>query len=200
MKRSLCRMLLVLLMMAVPCTAASAEKGDLHFDFRLPASLGWWTPVNEDWHGIMSGVGGIRAGIELFPLTQNKVSNERGFRPSLRLLAGYRFGIGEPDTYSARLHTVGIDCSFLLRYNFTRQHHGFMGVGALWQMDILDYNSKYRGRKRETWRGTALSLCMGYELALNDRLWAFAELGFAHIVAGGLFDTFMPVIGLSWGL
>ena len=200
MKRKLCRTLLVLFVSAVLCTTATAEKGDIHFEFRVPASLGWWTPVNEDWHGIMSGVGGIRAGIELFPLTQNKLSNERGFRPSLRLLAGYRFGIGAPDTYSARLHTLSTDCSLLLRYNFTRQHHAYIGLGAQWQMDILDYNPKYRNRTKETWRGTAVNVCTGYELALNTRLWVFGELGFMHVVSNGLFDTFMPVIGLSWGL
>ena len=194
------RTLPALLAAALLCASVHAERGDVHFAVRVPISLCWWTPTDDDWHGKVSGLGGIRAGIDLFPLTQGKYLDERGFRPSLRLLAGYRLGMGDPATYSARLHTLLADCSLLFRYNVTGQHHGYIGLGAQWQADMLDYEPKYRGRTLEAWRGTALSVCAGYELALGGRLWAFGELGFTHPVGGGLLDAFMPVLGLSWGI
>lgn len=44
-----------------------AETGTTHFTVRIPVAVSWWTPAEKDWRGSLTGIAGVRSGVELYP-------------------------------------------------------------------------------------------------------------------------------------
>ena len=109
---------------------ATAEAGDLRLGLRIPVGVYGWTPLDDDWADTIAGAAGIRTGAEVFPLGGGRGYSDRGFFLSGRACAGYRLGLGDKNTYNARLHSLTAEFVLLARLNFTRQQGLKGGFGV----------------------------------------------------------------------
>ena len=178
---------------------ATAEAGDLRLGLRIPVGVYGWTPL-DDWADTIAGAAGIRTGAEVFPLGGGRGYSDRGFFLSGRACAGYRLGLGDKNTYNARLHSLTAEFVLLARLNFTRQQGLYLGCGPLWEMDIMTYDEKYGETKSLVRRGAALNAVAGYEFRLREKLAVFVEANYAHFFLSDVFDFVAPTLGLTIGI
>ena len=99
---------------------------------RIPISAGWRAFTDEEWQETVTGIAGVRAGVELYPVREGKSPEDGVFRLYGRAMLCWRAGAGNQGTYKALYNGIGIQPQVLARLNITRQHgSGTAGQGLL---------------------------------------------------------------------
>lgn len=177
-----------------------AETGTTHFTVRIPVAVSWWTPAEKDWRGSLTGISGVRSGVELYPHGEGCTPEDGRFRLYGRALLGWRIGAGDQNTYGALYNAFSAEAGLFARLNVTRQHGLYAGCGAMWAAETYSFTPKHGAQRTETGRGAAVSLTAGYQFKTEGRLSLFVEAEYAHFLADSCLDVFMPGVGISFGL
>lgn len=56
------------------------DKKNTSLAIRIPIGLSWWVPAEDDVRNSITGITGIRTGLELFPLGEGLSPEDRIFR------------------------------------------------------------------------------------------------------------------------
>lgn len=186
---------------AVPAHAqAFASAEPTHFTFRIPVSICWWAPAGKDWRGSVTGIAGLRSGVELYPHKAGASPEDGTFRLYGRALLGWRIGAGDQGTYGELYNAFSAQAGLFARVNITRQHGLYLGGGAGWAVEAHSFSPKHSAQKTETKRGAAVTLTAGYQFKTAGRFSVFVEAEYAHFLADSCLDVFMPSAGITIGL
>ncbi|MBQ9539131.1 MAG: hypothetical protein IJU95_07655, partial [Treponema sp.] len=114
----------------VPAFSQVVKPGsETNLAVRIPISAGWWAFTDEKWQETVTGIAGVRAGVELYPVREGKSPEDCVFRLYGRAMLCWRAGAGNRSTYKALYNGLGIQPQVLARLNITRQHGIYLGAG-----------------------------------------------------------------------
>lgn len=170
------------------------------FVARIPIGFSWWTPSDDEWRQSLSGIAGIRTGIEIFPVKKGLTPEDGIFRLYFRSLLNWRIGSGNQNTYRAIFNEFGIQAGIFTRLNITDRHSIYAGAGPLWSLEYYSFNPKYGSKKNVTRRGTAFFVTGGYSFQFKSKLAAFMEVEYDSFITEGLMNSIVPSLGITFGL
>lgn len=194
-------LLVTAIFLPVPVSAQMVKSGSgTDLKVRIPISAGWWAFTDEDWQETVTGIAGVRAGVELYPVREGKSPEDGVFRLYGRTMLCWKAGAGNQNTYKALYNEFGIQAELLARLNITRQHGVYLGAGPLWALERYTFEPKYGDKTTATRRGTAVSVTAGYCFKTKGRLSLFAEAEYDCFITDGMQNVFCPSIGITIAL
>ncbi len=167
---------------------------------RIPIGVSWWTVADDEWKQSVSGIAGLRTGVELFPVKNGLTPEDGSFRLYLRTLVNWKIGTGNKNTYGTLFNEFGIQAGVFAKINITNQHGIYAGAGPLFALESYSFKPKYGSKKTVTRRGTAFFLNGGYNFHLKNKMALFMEIEYDGFITEGLINSFVPSLGMSFDL
>jgi hypothetical protein len=148
----------------------------------FPVSLGYWSPINKNWTDILLGVFVLAGGVQLTPNDHLFTAGGFPFFVSLHFDLVYRFGIGNPNAYTAYNNGISFISPIRLNMRINGQQQVYLGIGLLYRLDILGIMPRYRD-DLETTAFSALGLMgsAGYRFQVTDRISLFFDNQFEAV-------------------
>jgi len=163
----------------------------------IPASLGYWTPMAQDWVDVMFGTVTIGSGIEFLPTDNLFTFLGFRFNISTGFDLKYRLGVGNPSMYEAFSNTLYMTIPARLNMALTRQHGVFLGLGFVYFIEIFSMADKYDDTDIHVFNNVGLNINFGYRFVLNETISLFFRNDFDFLFNERSLVTYSPVIGIS---
>ena len=167
-------------------------------ELRIPVSLFYWSPVDSDWGDKILGIGGVNAGLELYPPQPVIVSNGKLMDFSARLNLSWNIGINKKNTYPLVINTMAISLPVLLHVHFNERHSLYGGFGLAYNIELMSIKPKYENEKFLYQNVFSFETIAGYEFDINDKAHLFAEMAFDFHLLGDGFVSVKPCLGASF--
>lgn len=166
----------------------------------VPASIGYWTPVSADWQRMITGTGAASFGVDLIPDDGSSFFGGKPAFSSIGLRLGYRYGVGDPETYRASLHSL--DSLFVIRYHvrFTDTHEAHVACGLAYSTDIRSMTPLYSSELTSVNGVVGCHLGMGYRFRINDIWGVTLESDFTYQFYDEPLLIWSPRVGVSYEL
>ncbi len=173
------------------------DEAPATFAVELPATVGYWTPVSSEWTALIAGTVAASLGADLvFDDGESRLGEHVTFT-SLGMRLGYRYGIGDPETYEASLHSV--DSLFLLRYHvrFTETHEANVALGLCFSTDIRGMTEPHAGNSSRVSGVFGCFFGLGYRFRVNDRWGITLDSGFEYRFYDEPLLSWSPRVGVT---
>jgi hypothetical protein len=135
----------------------------------IPASLGYWTPVGNDWHHLMTGIFALHSGIKFIPNDNLGVIYGRSFYLSTGLELSYRLGVGSDSTYKSFYHDIMMTIPLRFHTRLAERHEVFGEIGFLYALDFLSVSLKYENSDTKVYGNIGFALGLGYIFKFSER-------------------------------
>lgn len=176
------------------------QKKTRPMELRIPVSLFYWSPVDSDWGDKILGIGGVNAGLELYPPQPVIVSNGKLMDFSTRFNLSWNIGINKKNTYPLVINTMAISLPVLLHVNFNERHSLYGGFGLAYNIELMSIKPKYENEKFLYQNVFSFETIAGYEFDINDKARLFAEMAFDFHLLGDGFVSVKPCLGASFNI
>ena len=174
------------------------QKKTRPMELRIPVSLFYWSPVDSDWGDKILGIGGVNAGLELYPPQPVIVSNGKLMDFSTRFNLSWNIGINKKNTYPLVINTMAISLPVLLHVHFNERHSLYGGFGLAYNIELMSIKPKYENEKFLYQNVFSFETIAGYEFDINDKARLFAEMAFDFHLLGDGFVSVKPCLGASF--
>jgi hypothetical protein len=141
---------------------------------QIPASVGYWQPVDRNWIRLMHGIVHAETGIQIIPSDNVFVIFGYAHYFSIGVGLSYRLGLGSQ--YPAIDHGITASVPIRLHRILNAQHEIYFGLGFMYFVDILLINKPYEDEATEVYSTAGLSAGGGWAFRLGERVHLFAEL------------------------
>ncbi len=165
--------------------------------FELPLTVGYWTPVSSEWLRLLAGTGAASVGADLvYDDGESRFGGKSAF-VSFGLRLGYRYGIGDPETYQASLHCL--DSLFLLRYHvrLAESHEASVSAGISFSTDVRSMTERHSRESSGVDGVLGCFLGLGYRFLVSDSWGITLESGFLYQFYDEPLLNWSPRIGVS---
>lgn len=181
--------------MYAPASGEESEDPD-NIVLRIPASFGYWTPLNPAWCGVILGTVSAKAGLEYIPDDTLLYLFGRRAYASGGVTVDYRLGVGNPAQYHAFLHLVEITIPVRLYVCASDMHEFSVGLGVQYSAGMLQYQDNFAPAEVTSYSS------YGYTLLLGYRANVFEKMSFSFDVSFGvtMFDRMMVTCSPSFGV
>ena len=157
----------------------------------LPTSLGYWTAVGGAWNKALAGLAAASVGLRYVPERPLFTLYRRPCSLAAGLDLEYQLGMNREGMEPFMLHEARLRIPAEAWAELGRGHELGIGLGPLFEFDILNQSHEYGSTGTTTSVGTGLSVELLYRYALSDRLY----LGFSAITDILFYDR--PLVTLS---
>jgi len=163
----------------------------------IPVSVGYWTPMAQDWVEMMLGTVAAGTGLEFIPKDNLFVFRGKLGYLSTGIDIKYRFGIGNPVRYEAYNNTLYFTMPIRLHVSLTRQHEIFVGLGFVYFLELFSMADKYDEMQNYVYNNFGLNISFGYRFAFNRTLSIFFRNDFDFLFNEQSLITYAPIIGMN---
>ena len=191
--------------MALKILAYISETFNLHIipekpgttRLSIPATLGYWTPMESSWTEVMLGTFTLGSGVEFVPTDNLFVYRGKTCYLSTGLEIKYRLGVGNPSKYEAFYHTFYFTIPLRLNFILAAQHEIFTGLGLIYFLQFFSMTEKYAGVQRHVFGNMGMNINFGYRFIFNERYSIFFRNDFDILFNARVLVTYSPTIGLN---
>lgn len=152
------------------------EEKTRPMEFRIPASIFYWNPVDNGWGKTILGMAGLNTGFELYPAQSLKIRNSKLFDYSVRFNLAWEIAKNKKNTYPLLMNTIEMVLPFLVHVHFDDSNSLYGGTGFGYEIEMMKIKPKYE-KEQFMYQGIFLiEGVFGYEYRLNDSVNLFTEL------------------------
>lgn len=163
----------------------------------IPASLGYWTPIDRNWVDVMVGTAVIGSGFELIPRDTLFMFRGKSCYLSTGVDVKYRLGIGNPARYEVANHTFYFTLPLKLNLVLSNQHEISTGLGFVYFLEFFSMTEKYDISRDYVFSNIGFNFNLGYRFVLNDVYSLFFRSDFDFLINDNSLITFSPVVGVN---
>lgn len=168
------------------------------FGLEIPFTLGYWTPVQDEWSSQVTGIVNAMLGITIVPdYFATSFVNRRAYI-SFSVFTGYRYAMGDPSTYDLSLHTV--DTLFLPRYHWVLSdvHEVYVGVGLMYSLNLYSIAEKYGSEKSSIEGVPGGCLSLGYQFNVTGKIGIILDNTFMYSFYNPDMLAWSPKLGVTY--
>ncbi|WP_407427407.1 hypothetical protein [Treponema sp.] len=177
-----------------------AETKKRPFEFRIPISGFYWSPITEKWNDAYMGIAGGNLGLEIFPPLKNNTIKSLRYDFSGQIRATYSYGKESENEYPLNLHKISVGLPLLAHIYLSKYHGFYIGGGMAYSYEILTVTEKYEEERtlKETFFN-ALGI-LGYELSVCEWFKIFTDVEFDFHLSDDKFIEVRPTLGFSFSI
>jgi hypothetical protein len=164
----------------------------------IPASLGYWTPINGDWTDLILGTFTVTGGMRFIPNDRLFTAWGKVWYLSLGVDLSYKFGIGNPNAYKAYYHEVTATSPVRLHLKLDEQQRLSFGLGPVYAFSILNIQEPYKDMETNLYSSLGFMASFGYEFQLSDRIALFFDNQFEMQFYQTSMALYTPRIGIQY--
>ena len=169
-------------------------------EFRVPAALFYWSPIDNEWGNKILGIAGAKTGLEFYPPQPEMVTNGKLVDFSAKLNIAWDIGMNKNDFYPLLINTISIGLPILLHLHFTESQSLYGGLGMAYNIEFLKICPKYEDEIFMYQNIFSFETVAGYECTLNKLINLFFEVIFDCHMMGDGFVSVKPCLGVSFNI